>query len=274
MSKTKAFLLSLLIYLFCILVIVLLTNIVFKDKKVIKYGNSDINILFVEDDALIPAEIKQDYTKEVSKKINKSPENINRENTVIDNKIITPNQNEKVEQSNNKDDKMDLNSLFDDLKVSKIKRQNQQKEIKQEKNNLNQAQLDALKKIQSQLANTTIKSNNNLVNNKTTAKVSGVYDEYFGRVNAYLKNIWSLVTADSSGIDDKEIFEIAFTISKNGIIKIQDYDFNENSVLRKKARIFIKTVNQQNKNLGIPPNQKEYNGKLRLSVILSIKEIN
>lgn len=274
MSKSKAFLLSCLIYVLTILIFILLINIFAKNEEVIKYGNSEVDILFVEDNVETPAEVKQDYTKEVAKKINKSPENTSNDNATKDNQNKVIEQNEKVkQQTDSKDSDSDLSSLFGDLKVSKSERKNPKKETKQEENKLNQSQLDALKKIQSQLANTTIKSNNNSETTQTSAKVSGIYDEYFGRVNAYLKNVWSLVTANSSDINDKEIFEVAFTISKNGIIKIKDNGFNESSVLRQKARIFIQTINQQNKNLGIPPNQQDYSGSLRLSVILSIKEI-
>lgn len=263
MSKTKAFLLSCLIYILSILIIILLLKLLLPNKEIIKYGNSDINILFIQDDFDTKEELKQDYTKEVAKKVNENIANTSNENSTKEIK-------EEKQEQKNENLNSDLNDLFSDLNVSKSKNK---KEEKKQETKLNNEQLEALKKLQNQLSNTTIKSNNNSNNSKTSAKVAGIYDEYFGRVNAYLKNVWSLVTANSSGINDKEFFEVAFTISKDGIIKLYDNGFAESSVLRQYARVFIKTINQQNKNLGIPPNQQDYSGNLRLSVVLSIKEI-
>lgn len=261
MSKTKAFLLSCLIYILSILIVILLLKLFASNNEIVKYGNSDINILFVQEDTNINEELKQDYTKEVSNKINENIANNSNENSVKE----TQKEEEKKENLNS-----DFSDLFSDLDVRKTEKK---KEVKKQENTFNDEQLAALKKLQNQLSNTTIKSNNNSKNTTTSAKVAGIYDEYFGKVNAYLKNVWSLVTANSSGINDKEFFEVAFTISKNGIIKLHDNGFNESSVLRQYARVFIKTINQQDKNLGIPPNQQDYSGNLRLSVVLSIKEI-
>lgn len=261
MSKTTAFLLSCLIYILSILIIFSLLKLNVLNNEIIKYGNSDINILFIQEDTNINEELKQDYTKEVSNKISENIANNSNENTVSN----TQNEEQKNENLNS-----DFSDLFGDLNITKTENK---KEIKKEEKVFNDEQLAVLKKLQNQLSNTTVKSNNNSNNTKTSAKVAGIYDEYFGKVNAYLKNVWSLVTANSRGINDKEFFEVAFTISKNGIIKLYDNGFNESSVLRQYARVFIKTINQQNKNLGIPPNQQDYSGNLRLSVVLSIKEI-
>lgn len=258
MSKLTAFLISCLIYFLVVTLFILLSYFFVNNKEVVDYGNNDINILFVKEESNEQNDIKQDYTKEVATKQNDSLKNTDNENTT---------NNELKDNIENSEPSID--DLFGELDIKEPVK----KVEKQDTNKITKEDIEKLKSIKESFSNTTVKSSNNFVDTKTSAKSSGIYDEYFGRVNAYLKNKWSLITADANGIDDKEIFEISFKISKNGIIKIQDYGFSENSVLRKKAKIFITLVNEENKNLGIPPNQKDYNGTLRLSVILNVKEI-
>lgn len=270
MSRLSAFLYSCLIYFFIVFSIVVL-SLIFKNN-VVNYGNDVVDILFIEEnDIKDNKQQKQDYTKEpdkVEKKESKKSEQ----------KIEKKEQKtEKVEQKVEKvvETKNDtaLDDLFNDLNIGDMKPKKEvSKKTTKSKSQSNNTQ-DQSSQDKNDSKSTTVKSNNNSETAKTSARVSGMYDEYFGRVNAYLKNIWTLVISGESGIDDKEIFEISFKISKDGIIKIDDSKFIENTMLRKKARVFVNMVNEQNKNLGIPPNQKDYNGVLRLSVVLNIKEI-
>lgn len=257
MSKFSSFVFSCIIHILFLFLFFLISKNFVYNKQSVEYGNSDITILFIDKMEDEVKDIKQDFLKDVSKQKNETLKEMD-EKTTIENEF------KKIE-----DDNFNYNDLFSNLNVEK-----KEKKIDINKQNQsNQKQLEALNKLKKSLTNTTIKSNGSYNEASETAKVAGVYDAYFGNVNAYLKNIWSLVTADANGIDEKEKFEVSFKIFKNGIIKINDDYFVLNTILRKKARIFIDTINNQNKNLGIPPEQKDYTGVLRLSVVLSIKEI-
>lgn len=274
MSKVSAFFYSCLIYFLTVFVIVFFY--MFFKPNVLNYGNDTVDVLFVEDNEINNnKQQKQDYTKEIAKVVKeysvKSEEknkDEKKEINKVEEKKVKKEEINKVEEKDNT-----LDDLFNDLDIGEVKKKNIKPKTSTKVENKSQSKVDSSSQSNENQKSTTVKSNNNTEDSKTSARVSGIYDPYFGRVNAYLKNIWTLVIAGESGIDDKEIFEISFQISKDGIIKIDNSNFIENTMLRKKARVFVDTVNNQNKNLGIPPNNKDYNGVLRLSVVLNIKEI-
>ncbi|WP_267524517.1 hypothetical protein [Campylobacter sp. MG1] len=274
MSKVSAFFYSCLIYFLTVFIIVFFY--MFFKPNVLNYGNDTVDVLFVEDNEINNnKQQKQDYTKEIAKVVKedsvKSEEknkDEKKEINKVEEKKVKKEEINKVEEKDNT-----LDDLFNDLDIGEVKKKNIKPKTSTKVENKSQSKVDSSSQSNENQKSTTVKSNNNTEDSKTSARVSGIYDPYFGRVNAYLKNIWTLVIAGESGIDDKEIFEISFQISKDGIIKIDNSNFIENTMLRKKARVFVDTVNNQNKNLGIPPNNKDYNGVLRLSVVLNIKEI-
>lgn len=248
MSKIQAFFLSCLIY-FCILfAFFVFLNNAKKEIKNIQYGNFEISI------------ITQDFsTNSNAKKATEDKKQLDSQISTNTNNI----QEEKKEQIQNKNN--DVSSLFDSLNTNKPVVQNKNVE-----NNIAKKTVD-VSKVSSIL--NSIKSNKDSNQEKTSTKIKGVYDEYLSAINIYLTSIWNLILANSPLIDDKNSIKLNYYIDEEGYISIEDINKTSDDIFYQCVREFIKKINNDKKNLGIPPLSKPYKGIIRLSKKLVVKEI-
>lgn len=244
MSKLQAFFISCLIYLCLIFFLVLFINYNKKSVKNIQFGNFQINIISTDF-------FYNDDTKQKNEEKNED-------------KIIS---NDKKENLDNKEeykqDKVDINSLFDNVNINKPT-------IIKTKENIASKQIDT-NKLNSILDS--IKTTSSAKTNMQSAKIKGIYDEYLSAVNVYLTSIWNLILANSYVGDDKNTINLNYTIDKDGYIQIENINITSDDIFYQCVREFIKKTNSDKKNLGKPPLSKPYKGIIRLSKKLVVKEI-